>query len=226
MNCKTCYKYLHLYRDGELNERQKQRVEIHCNRCSDCLALMRQIEGIDQSIIQLKEKVPTLDQPGLFTDQVMQAIRQGSINDRSAFHLNWLGFINRFSMRLAFGCILLLITTFFFYQEITIMHCVTVLESKIESATPIPTSTLGQCLSSLDQFEKSFFNGNMQRIISLVREGNIQEGMFNNYSKKFQTLSPVNQLKIIHLCRLAQEKDDHIKLYSPLKAMIKTGGLP
>lgn len=224
MNCQTCQKWLHLYKDEELTSHQKRLVEKHCDQCADCQKIMHQIVRMDKSVSKVSQNTPTLKKPELFTDQVMQAVRQDSIKNRSAFHFNWLYFLNRPSMRLAFGCALLLITTFFFYQEVTIMHRVTILEGKIESVTPIPKSTLGQCLSSLGQFEKSFLNGNLQQLISQAREGSIPKSLLIYYSKKFQTLSPVNQLKIIRLCHLAQERSNYVKLYSRLEANFGNGG--
>ena len=76
--CKDIRKKLSAFQDGEVNQAQKESIEIHLQSCRECkkeiAAMMHTYQSID--------KLPQIEPDPMFTQQVMERINNTSLLDR------------------------------------------------------------------------------------------------------------------------------------------------
>ena len=76
MHCDRYRKMLHLYRAGELTERERAELQAHLRTCRRCATEQEKILRADQHIEEIRRISPTLERPGVLAERIMTSLRQ------------------------------------------------------------------------------------------------------------------------------------------------------
>ncbi len=158
MKCREVKPLLYLYREGELPDEVRRRIDEHVASCRSCLHELREIRSSGSVIDALRSAEPQLRAPEGLTDQIMRLVESSRSADtgrrtQAAF----------FSFRrLQFSCTLAaaLIAAAFFIQTLMDAFRMAALESRLDrltSAAEIGTdepSLAAMGLSTIAEFGK------------------------------------------------------------------------
>jgi len=140
MKCKTCQKYLLLYRRGELSFRQKEKMEHHITRCAECAGVRQKTDRLMEQVGYLRQKEPRLTEPVALTDSIMHSVQTlggrrkiRDIDSAANFFWNTMAIPK---IRLVLAGIIFLIISSFFIQEFLVLDRLSRLEEKIAQQSP------------------------------------------------------------------------------------------
>jgi hypothetical protein len=74
MSCKRFQRYLHLYRPGEMSDRERQELETHLETCTRCGEEWRRIQAAESRIARMREEVLVPSDPPGLTERIMAGI--------------------------------------------------------------------------------------------------------------------------------------------------------
>jgi hypothetical protein len=87
MNCKKTKKLLQLYIDDSLTFGEKQLVEQHLEKCSECRAELKSLSAV----VRLIKSLPEVSTPPNFTENIMAKISQEKIQ----IHSSWMDHLKK-----------------------------------------------------------------------------------------------------------------------------------
>jgi hypothetical protein len=221
MKCARVKRWLHFFRQEELSLRQKQAMEKHLEICASCRALSREIQRLSASIDAVRKAVPDLDDSYVVTDRIMSAIEQHERYDHSNTRFQFLQWMSKPRVRLAWGCLLLFNMAVFFIQEIQITNRISTLEQKMKRTAPVPKSVFAQCLSSAHDIENMLLNDEINGFIHQIQSSSIQDVLFVRHVFLFRQLSADQQLKIIKACRQLNDRYHYYQSFQTIDTLKK-----
>ena len=155
MNCKRHQKLLHLYREGELSDRQVRSLNRHLERCQECTAIHKRIVRLEATVQRVRGNVPQLANPEMTSDRIMDAINalprdssRASVARNERSNPKWTpDHFGRFALggpfharRIRFGLAIAatMIVLVFFVQESMILSRISRLEDRMSTVAMNP----------------------------------------------------------------------------------------
>jgi hypothetical protein len=141
MKCGNYQKWLYLFREGELSDRRKKKLERHLRRCKVCAGEKQRIETADSLIRIARDTVPRISNPRELTDGIMNAIEQSTaaaIEESGRFARtthSWLDRLRMPKVRVALATAAVVMMGMFVFQGALILHRISRLEEKITMQT-------------------------------------------------------------------------------------------
>jgi len=113
MDCKTAGKYLHLYKDDELTDKEKTSLGNHLAGCTKCRALSKELKLYEEALKEIVDQEPTLSNPDQLTGNIMSGIKSG----KSSVTANVTRLFSLPALRIAASILILIQTGVFTYQQ-------------------------------------------------------------------------------------------------------------
>lgn len=127
MNCRTARKYIHLYKDDELTENEKNQLRKHVSECRNCKTLYEDMDIYEETIKEITGLEPYLSNPGELTDNIMSGIT----SRKTGLLADTIMIFRRPGLRIAASLLILFQLGVFSYQHFYVTESV----RKLKSAT-------------------------------------------------------------------------------------------
>lgn len=209
MGCRYTEKWLYLYREGELTPGQKAKLESHMRQCRRCMAFRKDLDVTEKGVRELRERSPSLKDPGSFTVQVMEAVTGVSATSHPVRRVQGEGRgAFRPLIRFALAGAVLLILSLFGVQQFWIFSKITRLEQKLAYLS-IDTQPEARPLAAEEMFGRI---GRGALFYDVLQSTRIMRAAGDNVVIQKSDLD-----RFLFSYRLLQE--DHLKLLNAIRKM-------
>ncbi len=120
MDCETARKYILLYKNDELTDKEKTMLRIHLSECMECKALNKNRDIYRETITEIAGQEPYLSKPDELTDRIMTDIK----SKKKIMPENRTMILRRPGLRIAASLLIILQTGVFSYQHFYITKSV------------------------------------------------------------------------------------------------------
>jgi hypothetical protein len=124
--CNTYKKWIHLYRDGELEAQEKFRLRKHLQSCADCRQLLQDINKLDDFRTEL-QKIP-VQLPENLSSRISRAIYQSLVRTRPVSALPW---YVRPKLQLSMVMLSVLLLSAFLAERLQLYYQLSALETRL-----------------------------------------------------------------------------------------------
>lgn len=139
MRCDDIKPLLYLYREGELDDPEQQRLSEHLRECSLCRLELEQIHQMGESVCDLRMDLPEMTDPDRLQERIVREIRKKSRPPGLTSTQNWLDkildWLSLSRVRFAMISVAVVIVAVFAIQEMMILSRINSLEQKIDSGS-------------------------------------------------------------------------------------------
>ncbi len=145
MDCKTAKRLLHLYKDGELTNREKTMLENHVSDCNSCRTYSNKLHVYIKAVKEITDQEPYLSDPVRLTNNIMSAIKPGE----SGLLQNATRLFRLTGTRVAASVLILIQAALFSYQQFYISGSVKKLSQvtqKQNTQTGVPGTAYQDCI--------------------------------------------------------------------------------
>ncbi|MBN2411189.1 zf-HC2 domain-containing protein [candidate division KSB1 bacterium] len=219
--CTYYQKQLHLYRSGELSDRERDRLNRHLASCPDCAAIRKELADMDHKIEQLRGESPVPDKPEALTGNIMHVLtsyeKLKSYQEHSTYD-NLIKFVFAPRIRFALLAVIVVIVGLFFIQESLLMVRIARLEKKISQNTAAGINRTGITQyfvleNKLLSLEKSglFPSGSFLTVNNIENEIVTNEKLLNALLENYKSIKIQNEL-LLQLLKNTNPDFFHITL--------------
>ena len=138
MNCRKAKKYIYLFRDGELSQKEKKQLEQHLKNCQSCSHLFNDLNEFKRIIVENEDADELIENPEKLTNSILNAIDEAD----SKKSLKIISITSHPVFRVAASFLIILQITLFFSQQTYIDNSVADLYIRLNSDKSIKNTNV------------------------------------------------------------------------------------